>query len=141
MFDQKFKIKVLAASKEKCGFVALTFVLIILGVSLMVGLGIGALSMGEAKMGLQKSQSSQVYFLANLCAEQALMELKDTGGTWAGTGGWVDREGGQCQVEVQGSWTVNVSATFSNQTKKIKIILNQIDPEIVINSWSEVANF
>jgi len=126
-------------SKKMRGFIALTTVLIILGIVLAVGLGLGLLSIGEAQMSLQKSQSSQVYYLANLCAERALMELKETKGAYGGEN--IDIEGGNCQILVEGIWTIKVTATFSGQTKKMKIIVSQIDPEMIIGSWQEVAEF
>ena len=66
------------------GFVALITVLIILAIALLVGLGVSFLSISEATMGLKKTQSSQAYFLANLCTERALMNLKDTHGAYTG---------------------------------------------------------
>ena len=59
------------------GFIALITVFIIISIALLVSLGFGFLSIGEIDMGFKKTQSSQAYFLANLCAEQALMGLKD----------------------------------------------------------------
>jgi len=121
------------------GFVALVIVLIISAIALLIGLSISLLSVGEIKMSLQKSQSSQSYYLANLCAEEALMKLKDD----------IDYPGeilnnienGSCIISVEGNWIVKVSANFSNQTKKIKIIISQISPQMIISSWQEAANF
>jgi len=121
------------------GFVALVIVLIISAIALLIGLSISLLSVGEIKMSLQKSQSSQSYYLANLCAEEALMKLKDD----------IDYPGeilnnienGSCIISVEGNWIVKVSANFSNQTKKIKIIISQISPQMIIISWQEAANF
>lgn len=121
------------------GFVALVTVLIISAIALLIGLSISLLSIGEVKMSLQKSQSSQAYYLANLCAEEALMKLKndiDYSGEVLN-----DIENGSCIILVEGNWIVKVSANFSNQTKKIKIIIGQINPQMIISSWQGVADF
>jgi len=123
------------------GFIALIIVLIILGVTLLIGLGISQLSISEAQMSLQKSQSSQAYYLTNLCAEETLMELKEDSGY---TGETINIENGNCTSSVssvEGAWTVEISADFSNQIKKMKIVISQIDPEMIIDSWQEVADF
>lgn len=91
-------------------------------------------------MGLKKTQSSQAYFLANLCAEQALMKLKENI-SYPGNE-IIEIEGGNCQIlPVEGSWTVKVSGNFQDQIKKIKIVVNQVNPEMIIESWQEVADF
>lgn len=145
MQNAKFKIrKLLKAISYKLeasakGFIALITVLIILGVVLLIGLGISQLSMGEAQMSFQKSQSSQAYYLANLCAEEALMRLKENIGYPGET--ISDIENGSCVILVEGNWTIKVSADFQNQTKKMKIVISQVNPEMIINSWQEVPDF
>jgi len=126
--------------KNQQGFIALTTVLIILAITLAIGIGLGLNSISEMQMGLQKNQSSAAYYLSNLCAEHALMKLKEnsaySGNETATT------EKGSCQIlSIEGSWIVKVSATSSGQAKKIKIIVSQIDPEMIIDSWEEVAEF
>ena len=128
------------AKKNLGGFIALITVLIILGVVLLVGLGISQLSIGEAQMSLQKYQSSQAFYLANLCAEDALMKLKNDSNYLGNETITIGRE--SCQIlPIEGQWTVKVSANFQNQIKKIKIVINQINPEMIIDSWQEVPDF
>lgn len=115
-------------------------VLIILGIVLMIGLSISFLSIGEVSMSLQKSQSSQAHYLASLCAEDALMKLKEDLNYPGGE--TINIENGSCQIlSIEGNWTIKVSASFQNQTRKIAIMINQISPEIIIDSWQEVADF
>ena len=122
------------------GFIALTTILIILALSLIVGLSIALLSINETMMGLKKNQSSQADYLANLCAEEALMKLKETNGSYTGETK-PDIEGGSCEISVVGYWTINVLANFQNQIKKIKIVVSQVNPQMLISSWQEVADF
>jgi len=125
---------------EERGFVALTTILIILALSLILGLGISLLSISEMTMGLEKSFSSRAYYLANLCAEDALIELKENinyqGNKTIGI------EGGNCQIlPIEGNWTVKTIGNFQNQIKKMKIVISQVNPQMVIQSWEEVADF
>jgi len=122
------------------GFIALITILIILGIILITGVSISFLSIKEASMSLQKSQSSQAYYLANLCAEKALMELKDDPGYNGETIPSI--ENGSCQISVDSvglDKIVKVSADFQNQTRKMKIKISQINPEMIIDYWFEVA--
>jgi len=130
----------LDSKQNQKGFIALVTVLIILAITLAAGIGLGLRSISEMKMGLQKSQSSQAYYLANLCAEQALMKLKENS-NYSGNE-IINMENGSCEIlSVEGNWIVKVSGTFSNQTKKMKIVISQINPEMIIDSWEEVADF
>lgn len=122
------------------GFIALTSVLIIFGISLIVGVSVSLLAISEATMGLKKSQSSQAYYLANLCAEQALMRLK-ANSSYAGFE-TINEAGGSCQIQpIAGNRTINVSGSFQNTVKKNKIVVSQIAPQMIISSWQEVGDF
>lgn len=126
--------------KNQQGLIALMTVLIVLAITLAVGIGLGLGSISETKMGLQKNQSSKAYYLANLCAEQALMKLKEDSG-YAGNEA-TSTENGICEIlPIEGTWTVKVSATSSEQTKKMRITISQINPKMIISSWEEVAGF
>jgi len=127
-------------TETSSGFIALVTVLIIFAIALLIGLSVSLLSIGEATMGLEKTQSSQAYFLANLCAEQALMKLKENI-NYSG-GEIIDSEGGNCQIfSIEGNWVIKVLGNFQNQIKKIKIVVSQVNPQMIISSWQEVADF
>jgi len=126
--------------KTNNGFIALVTVLIIFAIVLLVGLSIGLLSINEAQMGLKKSQSSQAYYLANLCVEDALMKLKENI-NYSGNE-TIETESGSCQIlPIEGKWTIKTISNFQNQVKKIKIIISQVNPKMIISSWQEVADF
>ena len=127
-------------TETSSGFIALMTVLIIFAIALLIGLSVSLLSIGEATMGLEKTQSSQAYFLANLCAEQALMKLKENI-DYSG-GETIEIGGGNCQIlPIEGNWTIKTIANFQNQIKKIKIIISKVNPQMVISSWQEVSEF
>ena len=122
------------------GFIALVTILIISSVALLVCLSVSFFALSEAQMSLQKNQSSQARYLANLCAEEALMKLKEDV-NYQGNEVF-NFEQGSCQIlPIEGNWTIKVLADCSNQIKKLKIVLNQISPETEISSWQEVADF
>ncbi len=122
------------------GFIALVTILIILGIVLIIGLSISFLSIGEAQMSLQKSQSSQAYYLAYLCAEEALMKLKEDSG-YTGETKFNIIGDDNCVISVTDNWTIEILADFQNQIRKMKIVVSQINPEIIIDSWQEIADF
>ena len=122
------------------GFVVLLAIIIILGVVLTISLSVSSLGIGEAEMSLQKSQSSHAFYLANLCAEEALMKLKENQ-NYAGND-IINIEDGSCQIlPIEGSWTIKAQGSFMNQIKKIKVVITQINPKLLIESWQEVADF
>ena len=126
--------------KTDNGFIASITIFIVLAIALLLGLSFGLLAISETNMSLEKTQSSQAYFLANLCAEQALMKLKEDINYQGNE--TIVIEGGNCQIlPIEGKWTVKILSNFQNQTKKTKIIIVQINPKMIISSWLEVADF
>ena len=126
--------------KSEKGFIALITVLMVLLVALTVGLTISFLTINEAQMSLQKSQSFQAYYTANACAEMALVKLKKDknyrGGETSNTGA------GICYIfPIEDNWIIKTMSYFSGQIKKIKIVVSQLKPEVVVESWEEVADF
>jgi hypothetical protein len=129
-----------STKKKLGGFIALITVFIIISIALLISLGFGLLSIGEIDMGFEKTQSSQAYFLANLCAEQALMKLKEdinyTGNEI------INIENGSCQIlPVEGQWIIKTIGNQQNNIKKMIISVSDVDPKIIISSWQEVADF
>lgn len=126
--------------KKQKGFIAITTVLIVSALTLMIGISISLGSISEIKMGLQRSLSSQSYYLANLCAEQTLMKLKEDS-NYSGDE-IINVSNGSCTIlPIEGNWTIKVSAFSSGQIKKMKLVVSQINPEIIVDSWEEVAEF
>jgi nitrate/TMAO reductase-like tetraheme cytochrome c subunit len=126
--------------KTDNGFIASITIFIVLAIVLLSGLSFGLLAISEMNMSLEKTQSSQAYFLANLCTEQALMKLKENV-DYSGSE-IINFEGGNCQIlPIEGKWTVKILSNFQNQIKKTKIIIAQVNPKMIISSWLEVADF
>lgn len=122
------------------GFAALTTILIITSIALLLGLTISYLSIGELILGLDRHSSSQSRYLANICAEQALMDLKK-GMDYQERTIEIENESCKIAIEKEDNWVIKVTSDFEKQVKKVKINISQIHPKIIIESWQEVADF
>lgn len=101
------------------------------------------MGIGESVMGLQTDQGSEAYYLASACSEEALQNINLLS-AFQGTGSLALGKGSCSYAVIVGSGdnrTINASGTINNITRKIKIIISQITPVIVISSWQEVADF
>ena len=124
------------------GFIALITIFIILAIALVLGLSFGLLAISESTMSLDQFKSSQAYFLANLCAEHALMELKEDIIYIGNESPPVGVEGGGCQIlPIEGQWIIKTQGNFQNEVKKMRISVSQVNPKMIISSWQEVADF
>jgi len=122
------------------GFIALITIFIILAIALLLGLSYGLLAISETDMSLEKVQSSQAYFLANLCVEQALMKLKENI-SYSGNE-TINIDNGNCQIlQIEGQWIIKTQGNFQNDVRKMRISISQVNPKIIIDSWQEVADF
>ena len=132
------------SQKNQKGYIALISILIISGVTLLVAISANLLGISEADMGLQKNQSSRSFYLAVLCAEDALMKLRDNL-EYPGNEVLVIGDGTCNILPVEGSGNQNrvikTTGTIFNQTRKIKIQINKVNPKMRINSWQEVVDF
>lgn len=126
------------------GYIALISVLIISAVLLLIALGASQFSLGQSTMAIQRNQSLKSYYLAQACAEEALMRLKEDLG-YRGEE-VLNINGASCQIlRIEGSGNkdriIKTLSNAHNQTKKIKIEIERVNPEIEIKSWQEVADF
>jgi len=126
------------------GYIALVTVLIITAVTLMIAISVNLESMGETKISLAKNQSSKAFYLATACAEDALMKLKDN----------LNYGGDEILTFTQGTCTIlpvegvgnqnrliKVIGNVSNYTRRIRIEISRVNPDMEISSWQEVTGF
>jgi len=126
------------------GYIALISILIISAVLVLIALSASHSGIGQSTMALQKNQSSESYYLAMACAEEALMKLKEDLGYRGDE--TLNIDGASCNIlRVEGSGNkdriIKTRSNAHNQTKKIKIEINRVNPEMEIKSWQEVADF
>jgi len=130
--------------KSQRGYIALVTVLIVSVLAIFIASSANLFSISEAKMSLQEEQSWQAFYFALACAEEALMGLKDDLGYLGDK--TLTFNGGSCYIlQPEGSGnenrTVKTTGNAANQTRKIKIEIATINPEMDIVSWQEVAGF
>lgn len=130
--------------RNQQGYIALITVLIISAISLLIAINANLFGISESDMGFIKNQASESYYLANACAEYALIELKDnqdySGEETLAIGA------GTCSIlKIRGQGNrnriVQVTGSVYNLTRKIEINIAKIDPEMEIQSWKEVSDF
>ena len=137
------KIQFHCGSKER-GYIALISVIIISALVVLITSSANLFSISESDMGLQENQAWEAFYLATACAEDALMKLKDNL-NYKGNE-TLTFDNGSCTIEpVEGSKnknrTIKVSGSAYNQTRKIKIEINTVNPDTEIKSWQEVVDF
>ena len=129
---------------KKDAYIALITIIIISAVTLLIAASASLFGVSETDMGLIEDQSTQSYYLANACAEYSLEKLKNninyTGNET------IDIDNGSCYIYLpEGSGnenrTIKVTGTLANKTRKIKIIIEKINPSMIITSWQEVSEF
>lgn len=126
------------------GYIALISIIIISALLLLVASFANLFSIGESQMGLEESQSWQAFYLAAACAEEALMSLKeDTNYQGSET---LIFDNGTCDIMTIGGSgnedrTIDVLGRSQNSIRKIKVEVEQVNPEMVIRLWKEVPDF
>jgi hypothetical protein len=129
---------------QKNGYIALVSVLIISSITLFLAINANLFGISESGMALRKSHSSKSFYLANLCAEDALMKLKnnlDYSGDET-----LSLDGGSCYISsLEGSGNedriIKTSGNFNDQTRRIIIEIGRVNPLMEISSWREVSSF
>ena len=128
---------------ERRGFVALMAVVVVGAVGLAIAISITLLGAGFTKTGIALQQSQQAKSLANACAEYGLEKLRESTG-YAGDETLTIGSSTCYVLAVLGSGntnrTVESSSTVGTVTRKVKVQVSQIMPQIQVTSWQEVAD-
>lgn len=126
----------------KSGYITLLGVLVVGVVGISLSVSILLLGLGSSRTGFAVEQSYQVKALASACIEEALQRINDST-PFAGSNTLTIGQG-TCTYTVtsQGGQnrTIAVSAVVGTMVRKVKIILDNINPAIRIVSWQEVDN-
>lgn len=125
------------------GFVILISVLVVGAVGIAIALSLLLLGVGNSRTSFAVEQSNQAKALANTCAEEALQQIRDST-PYTGSGNLMLGQG-TCAYAVtsQGGQnrTITASGTVGTIVRKVKVIINNINPQINVASWQEVADF
>jgi len=128
---------------NKKGYVALITVLITGAIGVAIATSLLLLGLGSSRTSFALEQSNQAKALANACSEEALQQIRDST-PFTGTGSLTLGQGtcGYTVVNDGGEIrTVTASGTVGTVVRKIKIIVNTINPAINLTSWQEAADF
>jgi hypothetical protein len=124
--------------KQKNGFIALSSILIISLIVTTIATTLAYLSIGEGQAALAQTKGEEALFLAEGCAEDALIKA------WASSsysGGTVSRPEGSCTIvinKVGSTWTITVTPTATQYQRKIEVIMNEGATVNTVTSWKEV---
>ena len=125
------------------GYITLVSVLVVGAVGVAITTSLILLGLGSSRTSFAVEQSNQAKALANACGEEALQHIR--GSTPFTGSGNLTLGQGTCAYTVtsQGGQnrTVTASGTVGTITRKIKVIIDHIDPTIQVVSWQEVADF
>jgi hypothetical protein len=138
-------------SQRNKGFLVLTMALVVSAAVLVIATGSMLRSIGGVNETADSEKSLKAWSTVNACGEHALLEMSTTSGGLSGwdygstTGESLEIEGETCYIyEVTASGTaklIKASSTVSGFTKKILIEVATNTPNLVVNSWKEVADF
>ena len=130
--------------KKSSGFIAITPVIVIGAVVLAIAQGIAFRSARQVVGSAGRISAAQASYMANACAETAIIRLQTILG-YAG-GETVNADGILCDISaIAGSGgtnrTVMVQATVGGYVRKVKVIVAQVSFPLKISSWQEVSDF
>lgn len=132
-----------AQTYDSKGYIALMTVLIVGLIATSLTVSLLLLGTSQTKTTIALDESNRAKALTNACAEEALQQIRDST-AFAGSGALtfgtdtctytvIDLGGENRQITSTG----NANAAV----RKVKIIINDITPLILISSWQEVADF
>ena len=129
--------------KKQWGYVTLISVLVVGAVGVAITLSLILLGIGASRTSFAYEQSNQAKGLANVCAEEAMQQIRDStpfiGSNTLTVGA------GTCNYTVtsQGpqNRTIDALGTVGVIVRKVRIIINRINPTIQVVSWQEIADF
>lgn len=131
--------------KNQEGFIALTSILIVGAIVLTISIGLSLRSIGETNMSLGEQLSNRASGLAHACAEDALLKLKNDLNYSGNETVIIDRSDSCDILAIEGSGntdrTIKTQAMFSGFTRKVKVVISQVNPTTQITSWEEVSDF
>ena len=118
------------------GYVAITSMLVVTAVVIVVGYIVTLSAIGNAQMALGGTQADGAKALAETCVEEVLLKINMT----AAVPTIVTTPLGDCAVTTDAqsgnNYTVSVTATRNNRTKKITVTISRTTT-VAVTSWLE----
>ncbi len=125
------------------GYITFMSILIVSVVGIAVAVSLISLGLGISRTSFALEQSNQTKGITNACVEEALQEIRNST-QFTGSGNLTLTQGA-CSYTVtsQGGQnrTITASGTVNNITRRVEVIIDQINPTIQVVSWQEVDSF
>lgn len=125
------------------GYITLISILIVGAVGVAITLSLILLGLASSRTSFAVEESNQAKALANACAEEGLQQISGSI-LYTGSGGLSLGQGSCSYVVTAGvgqARTVTASGTVGDISRKVRVELDSINPQINITSWQEVADF
>jgi hypothetical protein len=124
------------------GYIALVSVLIMSALMLLIGIGTTMRGIDTTTMSGGEELSLRAELLADSCAEEALLRLR-ANLAYAGNEIIIVSGGSTCTIlPLSGTGntdrTITTRATESNYTRFVRVEVAQVNPSLVITSWTTV---
>ena len=127
---------------NKPGYVLLLSILIVGAVGIAITTTVLLLGISTQQTSLAYQRAGQARALADSCAEEALMQIRDSA-PFTGTGSLTFGQG-SCEygvINTGGSTRlVNSTSTVSTAIRKTKVTATTVNPQITIFTWQEVSD-
>ncbi|MEK7588328.1 MAG: hypothetical protein AAB438_00740 [Patescibacteria group bacterium] len=124
----------------KNGYITLISVLVISAISISVTISLLLLGLGSSRTSFAVQQSDQAKGLADACAEEGLEQIRSDV-NFVGNGNLI-LGNGTCTYNVVNNGgqnrTIDATGTVDSVIRKVSVIINDINPLIVVVSWQEV---
>lgn len=131
------------SSNAKPGYVIIISVLIVGAVGLVITVVLALLSNDFYRTSFSLEQSNQDKAITNACAESALQVIRSNN-YYFGTG-TLNLGEGSCDYLIidTGGETREIQSigVVDNITRKVKVTVSELNPNMKISSWQEVADF
>lgn len=130
--------------KNEKGFIAITSILIVSAIVLAIGIGVSLRAIGETDMSLGEELSIRALNLADACAEDAMLKLKNNL-SYSGDESIVIDGSNSCDILlVEGSGNNNriikTESLVGGYKRKVKVEITTVSP-LNVASWGEVSDF
>lgn len=130
---------------NKQGFIAFTSLLIISAITLSIIVSISLLGVSEAAASLSFKKGQEAFQIAQSCAEEALLRLRDNA-AWDPNASQIPLPGltGSCIVDIEASAndrTIDITATIPGPpeyVKKLELTAKRVGHSLNIIFWQEV---
>jgi len=130
-------------SNVRYGFATLISILIVGAIGLSIAVSLLLLGISSSRTSFAREQSFQAKALSDACAEEALQRIRDAT-TFTGSLEFPLGRG-VCHFTVISaggqSRTIQAIGAVGSMTRRVRVIIDQINPTIQTTSWQEVAIF